>query len=145
MEHACYNRWSAKIKIYQLINQKTRPYNILFSLSFEYSWMSQIWGSHGHCLFYLRYSLDYECSNLIYQTHWLDRMQCSGDHKAWKVNKTDQQFLIKWCCQLACDGDKVIALSKRKGMPNLEHWGNNLIIVSRHWSSLPEEKLLQWQ
>ena len=43
---------------------------------------------------YLRYDLDYQCSNLVYQTHRSEGMQCSGDHTAWKVELKQTSDLL---------------------------------------------------
>ena len=64
-------------QIRQIIKQKTRPL-ILLSHSFEYPQMSRFHGSNGHCLsVILVMTLDYECSNLVYQTHRPEGTQCS--------------------------------------------------------------------
>ena len=46
--------------------------------------------------------------------------------------KTDQQSLVKQLQQLACDGDKVVALSKHKGLFITDHCSNDIIIISQY-------------
>ena len=71
------------------ISQSTIPNTsiiIFCSLSFEYSQTSQFRGGHGYCLSISLVTIkDYEWSNLVYQTHWSERMQCSRYPRAWNI------------------------------------------------------------
>ena len=81
--------------------------------------MSQFWRGRGHCLSIpLVRIIDYKGSILVYQT--IDLKEYSVLVCVEGKSKPDQRSLVKQCQQLAHDGEKVIALNKHEGLPNVD-------------------------
>ena len=141
IEHACYNRWSAEIKTYQLINQKTRLYNFIYLvIPLNTPGWVRIRSAMAIACFYFCNDPHYVCCNLVYQTDWAEGTQCfwrPQSVEGW--SKADQCLHSDWCQQLASGADKVIMLNKFKELPNTDKCGTDIMIISWHWCSLPEE------
>ena len=135
--------WSAHITTRDQQGSKTvrstsrsldHEYFILLSHSFEYNQMSQFKQGHGHCLHVILEWPRQQVYHTSLSIRPIDLKECSVLET---TERSDQQSLIQWCQQLAHDGYRVIALNKGKELPKADCWGNNIIIVSQHWSSPP--------
>ena len=114
-------------------------HNISLLFLWKFPDSSEIQGDHCHGL---DLSLDYECSNLVHQTQ-RQGMQCSKNHRAWKVWEQTRHFSSNnaiSCPLMETESSHQMSMSD---FP-MSDWVSKLIIVSQHWSSLPEQVSLQW-